>query len=410
MKKHILLSVLLGCLITTYLFPQSENPQPKQDEAETEVIIEKIIIDEDGSETRYIIKKKGGDIISDADVKKHIRIEMDHDANHELDDLKELLFMHGIKDCDIDLEMDGNHNFPKFKRHRFPHKPKARIGVLLEPDVNGLSIKEVFPGSAAEKADLRVGDVISTADGRTVKEMDILFDVLKQKQPMDKINLTIIREGKIKKKNVVLGGNKTFLGPNFLLEKPCLGGMFSSSDKIEVQHVFEGSGAEKAGLQSGDVIIAIDGESLDRFSNFHDNILSHNPGDEVEIQLIRDDKSMNIDATIGIWKDNKVCVLPYKMKEQQKNKSPLESWTSENLEVYPIPARDRINLSFQATPGVPVEISMHDVSGKRIFSEEITDFEGHIKRDYSLEHASPGLAMIRIQQGEQVLNRQILIQ
>ena len=143
---------------------------------------------------------------------------------------------------------------------------------------------------------------------------------------------------------------------------------------------------------------------------FLEHIQSHNPGDKVEIDFLRDEKPMQVYATIGIWKGDKECVLPYKDHVKVINQNPSFDGISKSLDIYPIPATDQINISFHSDLGTPVKISMMDVSGKELFSEEINDAQGNVERTYSVDQATPGLAVIHIQQGEEVLNKQILIQ
>lgn len=88
-----------------------------------------------------------------------------------------------------------------FEHYRF-------IGVALEqlnpelsryfgvPDGRGLLVARVNPGSPAEKAGVKVGDVIVAADGRRVETLEALTDQIQKKKKGDKISLEILREKK----------------------------------------------------------------------------------------------------------------------------------------------------------------------------------------------------------------------
>ena len=52
--------------------------------------------------------------------------------------------------------------------------------------------------------------------------------------------------------------------------------------------ILEGSPAEAAGLQSRDIILAVDGESIDLMYTLQDAIQRHQVGDEVVLQVWRD--------------------------------------------------------------------------------------------------------------------------
>ena len=60
-----------------------------------------------------------------------------------------------------------------------------------------------------------------------------------------------------------------------------------------VGDVNKDSGAEKAGIQEGDIIKRIDDIKIRRFADLTGYINTKNPGDTVNVQLIRDDKTIN---------------------------------------------------------------------------------------------------------------------
>lgn len=63
--------------------------------------------------------------------------------------------------------------------------------------------------------------------------------------------------------------------------------------------VISGSPADKAGIKEGDIITAINGEEINE-NNTLTNILSqYNPGDEVELTILRDGKEMKTKITLG---------------------------------------------------------------------------------------------------------------
>src|SRR4030042_4856063 len=60
----------------------------------------------------------------------------------------------------------------------------------------GAVISQVFEGSPAEKSGLKVGDIVVEIDGKKIKNsQDVVSEVLK-KQVGQKIEITLIREGK----------------------------------------------------------------------------------------------------------------------------------------------------------------------------------------------------------------------
>ena len=83
-------------------------------------------------------------------------------------------------------------------------KGRPMIGIMVAETPYGLFISGVTSGSGAEKAGLAEGDMISKADGKTVKTSSDLNDIRDTKKPGDTLKLTIIRDGDVKEINVKL--------------------------------------------------------------------------------------------------------------------------------------------------------------------------------------------------------------
>ena len=67
---------------------------------------------------------------------------------------------------------------------------------------------------------------------------------------------------------------------------------------VLVAKVVEDSPADKAGLKAGDVILYVDREKIDDYETLVDVIRDKEPGEEVKIKIIRDEKREYIHATL----------------------------------------------------------------------------------------------------------------
>lgn len=65
-----------------------------------------------------------------------------------------------------------------------------------------------------------------------------------------------------------------------------------------IRRVIEGSPAEAAGLADGDVIVAVDGRRVASMSEVIDELRTHEPGDEAELTVRRDDEEVETTATL----------------------------------------------------------------------------------------------------------------
>ncbi len=68
---------------------------------------------------------------------------------------------------------------------------------------------------------------------------------------------------------------------------------------VYIDAVEPGSPAQEAGLLSGDVIREIDGHKIDFTAKLFDVLLLYYPEDEVEITVIREDREITLDTTLG---------------------------------------------------------------------------------------------------------------
>lgn len=66
-----------------------------------------------------------------------------------------------------------------------------------------------------------------------------------------------------------------------------------------VTRVMKDTPAEKAGLEAGDVIVAVDGKDVDDSGDLRGRIRDHEPGDSVKIDVIRKGESRTLNATLG---------------------------------------------------------------------------------------------------------------
>lgn len=147
--------------------------------------------------------------------------------------------------------------------------PRLKGGKDLGRGVLGFNPKEpeemynvpvtvggIAPDSAAAKADLKVGDVITHIDGKPVPHFSGLKHLLGPKYEGDEISLTVTRDGKeMKFEKVALGSAATaaFAQPFFgilpMRDDPDAG--------LEVRYVYPKSPAQAAGIKEGDRIMKV---------------------------------------------------------------------------------------------------------------------------------------------------------
>lgn len=73
----------------------------------------------------------------------------------------------------------------------------------------------------------------------------------------------------------------------------------SASKGFYVESTSKGSGAEKAGLQKGDVITSIEGKNISNFLDLNSVIATKRPNDKVAVELIRNKKTMSLQVELS---------------------------------------------------------------------------------------------------------------
>ena len=74
---------------------------------------------------------------------------------------------------------------------------------------------------------------------------------------------------------------------------------FAVDEGAYVSAVQQGSGAEAAGIQAGDIITKFDGESVTSASDLTMAVRSKNVGDTVSVEVNRDGQTLSMDVTLG---------------------------------------------------------------------------------------------------------------
>jgi S1-C subfamily serine protease len=160
---------------------------------------------------------------------------------------------------------------------------RGRLGVFIQdvtPDiaeamglktVGGALVSRVAPGSSAEKAGLRPGDVITSLDGKPVVNGPDLRNRVGLMPPGSKVELTVLRDGKESKVTTTLGEAEAAeaekpkpeakaeaagrLAGATLAAVPKEHPLAGKVEGVFVQTVAPNSAVAKAGIQAGDIIV-----------------------------------------------------------------------------------------------------------------------------------------------------------
>jgi serine protease Do len=193
----------------------------------------------------------------------------------------------------------------------------AFLGVVTDDDSKGAKIEQVTDESAAEKAGLKKGDIITKIDESSIDSPDDVTKAIRKHKPEEKATITYLRDGKEQKATVTLGKRKSALhsemftpriNPNFNLQfdNDAFGRVYSYSGRgrlgVKAQDTEEGKGvkvigiddesiAEKSGLKEGDIITEFDGKTINDTDALAKAARESREKSSVTVKFNRDGKS-----------------------------------------------------------------------------------------------------------------------
>jgi serine protease Do len=218
----------------------------------------------------------------------------------------------------------GDLNFNE-DRNLFLGGDRPFLGVVTDETEGGAKITSITKNSAAEKAGLLKGDVITSINNEKVEDHGDISSVVGKLKPEDKVVIKYKRDGKETKTTATLGKRNSttrIYGPNqnfdfnhdFDFEhNDRLGQVFSYGGRprlglkaqdtedgkgVKVIDVDEGSAADKSGIKKDDVITEFEGKEV----NSADALAqaSHESKDKpsVKVKVNRGGNSQTIDVKI----------------------------------------------------------------------------------------------------------------
>jgi len=219
------------------------------------------------------------------------------------------------------MDFDLDHNISLFNEDA----NRAMLGVTTEEHDKGAEIKSVTKESAAEKAGLKKGDVLTKIGNKKIEETGDVTEAIHDQKPGDKISVTYLRDGKEQQATAELGKWKGIKMNAVAMPKlpsreqwelasprdgyfysfggkPKLGLAIQDTDDgkgVKVLEVDEESNAAKAGLKEGDIITEVDGNE----TNSADAVTKIVKGDGKEktswsFKVQRDGKTQTIEVKI----------------------------------------------------------------------------------------------------------------
>jgi serine protease Do len=208
-----------------------------------------------------------------------------------------------------------------------------RARELKLKEERGVEIKRVEPGSPAEKAGLKEGDVVLEYNGQRVEGTESFIRMVRETPVGRTARMQISRDGNLQTVTAVLGQRKdgafgrnfsvtvppvpplppipnidvprsviTLRTPRVGLETESLSGQladfFGVKEGVLVRSVDKGSPAEKAGFKAGDVILKVDGRPVSRPRDVSDELRNSWDKKTVPVVVMRAKKELTLNVDL----------------------------------------------------------------------------------------------------------------
>lgn len=319
--NRAMMAALLVCMVPATLLAQDNKTKEK--------VKEKV------QKQQIVITRSG-----DKDEKTVIEIEGDKVKVNGKDvaDLKDInVRVNNLRGSGA-ISFGPNQNFDFNFDHMQPSifrvdSNRAMLGVVTDGDEKGARIQSVSKESAAEKAGLKKGDVITKIDNRKIETTDDVTDAIRSHKPGDKVAITYLRDGKEQKSSTELGRWKgvnitAMTAPRVLTDQvwreapnarsfermapgqgfgsvyatsrgPKLGMAVQDTDEgkgVKVLDVDDEGNAHKAGIKEDDIITHVDDKAVNSADEISKIMKEKKDQNTVRFQVNRGGKTQNIEV------------------------------------------------------------------------------------------------------------------
>jgi serine protease Do len=218
---------------------------------------------------------------------------------------------------------------------------KAMLGVVTGEDAKGAKVNEVIKESAAEKAGIKEGDIITKINDAKIASHNDMVTVVGKMKPADVADVTILRDGKEKKVKATLGKSKStswsFNGDNdfhfnydydynmsppmafatprmpkglrlndedmwmFRSDRPKYGMSiedYADGDGVKITSVDAESNAEKAGLKVSDIITEVEGKPIKGTDALRETLADSKDKPTISMKVLRNGTTESVTVRV----------------------------------------------------------------------------------------------------------------
>src|SRR5260221_2070553 len=324
--KFSAFALAIALFVPVSLLAQKDEKDKEAKEKAEKKDAEQIIITRKGDKNEKVTVEINGDKIT-VNGKPLDEYKDDGDLTVKLHKFKEMDALTRAGRGAWNYNYNGDNNFEFFNEDA----NHAMLGVTTEKADQGVEVQDITKESAAEKAGLKEGDIITKIDDKKIEDPDDLSTAIKNHKPGDKVSVTFLRDKKEQKLTAELGKWKglsamTLNGKDFKMDmgdlnktlprikavpgpygqtwswsggNPKLGLSVQDTDDgkgVKVIDVDDESNAAKAGIKENDVITEVNGKAVNSTDEIAKIVKENKDKPTINLKIKRDGKAQSIEV------------------------------------------------------------------------------------------------------------------
>jgi len=219
--------------------------------------------------------------------------------------------------------------------------PRLREGEDLHRGVIGISfpsgnlsttdpvIAARHPNSPASEAGLKVGDRVLEIEGREIVRASQVKEQLSRRYAGETVRVVVLRDGKRLNRELELAAKLQAYQHPFLGVLPVrrVAWLTDRPAGVRVRYVYPKGPADQAGVEPGDLLVAIAGEPIEEAGDLRRRVSLLKPQDEVELEVRRGEETLRLKAQLGRLPEDLPpdALPPAHVADQPEEKAPADS-------------------------------------------------------------------------------------
>jgi serine protease Do len=321
--KHFFVNRLLIAGVALLTVPSVTHAQKEKDKDKENKQMQTIVITRNNNINEKTVIEVDGDKVKingkDAKDNKDINVNVTTMNNLGRNVMRFNNRSNGGSNWNFDMNENGMSLFSEDEN-------RAMLGVVTEGADKGAEIQSITKESAAEKAGLKKGDILTRIGNKKIESTDDVTEAVHAHKPGEKVDIVYLRDGKEQKSTVELGkwkGIRTATAPRIWSQsmpqpnidlaplegfgtvygfgRPKLGLSIQDTEDgkgVKVLDVDDDSNAAKAGLKEDDVILSIDDKDVKGTDDITRALRENKDKYTYNLKVQRDGKTQSIELKI----------------------------------------------------------------------------------------------------------------